>query len=179
MAHLDALEARIQRLRQPLSSHVSPAQTILHNLQTRPGSDECSAAMILVEIGAAMTAFGSPAQLASWAGVCPGQNESAGKRKSARARQGNPYLRRILCAAAHAASRTRCSLQDQFKGLLIRRGRQRAMFAIAHKLWKTVLLLSQRGDYYRDAQPAYEALSVQRNAPRWIKKLIQYGYITA
>lgn len=179
MTHLEELDARILRFRQALLSHLAPYQTILQNLQTVPGIDEFSAAMILVEIGDDMAAFGSPAKLASWAGVCPGQNESAGKRKSARARKGNPYLRRILCEAANAASRTRCSLQDKFKGLLIRRGRKRAIFAIAHQLLKTVFLLIQRGDYYRDAQTDYEALSVQRNAPRWLKKLIQYGYITA
>ena len=179
MAHLDELDARILRFRQTLLNQLSPYQVILQNLQTLPGIDEFSAAMILVEIGDDMAAFGSPAKLASWAGVCPGQNESAGKRKSARARKGNPYLRRILCEAANAASRTRCSLQDKFKGLLIRRGRKRAIFAIAHKLLKTVFLLIQRGDYYRDAQTDYEALAVQRNAPRWIKKLIQYGYIAA
>ena len=179
MAHLDELDARILRFRQTLLNQLSPYQVILQNLQTLPGIDEFSAAMILVEIGDDMAAFGSPAKLASWAGVCPGQNESAGKRKSTRARKGNPYLRRILCEAANAASRTRCSLQDKFKGLLIRRGRKRAIFAIAHKLLKTVFLLIQRGDYYRDAQTDYEALSVQRNAPRWIKKLIQFGYITA
>jgi transposase len=160
MAHLDELDARILRFRQTLLSHLSPYQVILQNLQTLPGIDEFSAAMILVEIGDDMAAFGSPAKLASWAGVCPGQNESAGKRKSTRARKGNPYLRRILCEAANAASRTRCSLQDKFKGLLIRRGRKRAIFAIAHKLLKTVFLLIQRGDYYRDTQTDYEALSV-------------------
>ncbi len=78
MAYLDELEASILRFR-----------------QTLPGIDEFSAAMILVEIGDDMAALGSPAKLASWAGVCPDQNESAGKRKSALARKGNPYLRRI------------------------------------------------------------------------------------
>lgn len=62
---------------------------------------------------------------------------------------------------------------------MLRRGRKRAIFAIAHKLLKTVFLFIERGDYYRDAEMNYEALSVQRNAPRWIKKLKQYGYITA
>jgi transposase len=84
MAHLDELEARILRFRQTLLAHLSPYQVILQNLQTLSGIDDFSAAMILVEIGDDMTSFGSPAKLASWAGVCPGQNESAGKRKSAR-----------------------------------------------------------------------------------------------
>jgi len=179
MAHIDEVEARSLRFRQTLLSQLSAYQTILQSLQTLPGIDELSAALLLVEIGDDMNAFGSAAKLASWAGVCPGQNESAGKRKSTRTRKGNPYLRRILCEAANAASRTRCGLQDKFKSLMIRRGRKRAIFAIAHKLLKMVFLLIQRGDYYRDAATDYEALTVQRNAPRWIKKLIQYGYITA
>jgi len=179
MAHIDELDARMRKFRQTLLASLSSYQSILQNLQTLPGIDELSAAMILVEIGDDMCAFGSAAKLASWAGVCPGQNESAGKRKSAKARKGNPYLRRLLCEAANAASRTRCGLQEKFKGLMIRRGRKRAIFAIAHKLLKIVFLLIQRGDYYRDAETDYEALTVQRNAPRWIKKLIQYGYISA
>ena len=150
---------------------------ILQNLQTIPGIDELSAAMLLVEIGDDMSAYGSANKLASWAYVYPGQNESAGKRKSARASKRNPYLRRMLCETANAASRTRCGLQEKFKELL-RRGRKRLIFAIAHKLLKTLFLLIQRGDYYRDAKTNYESLTVQRNAPRWLKKLIQYGYIT-
>jgi hypothetical protein len=66
-----------------------------------------------------------------------------------------------------------------FKGLLIRRGRKRAIFALAHKILKIVFLLIERGDYYRDATVDYEKLSVQRNAPRWIKTLKKYGYIAA
>ena len=154
-------------------------RALLQSLQTLPGVDETAAALLLAEIGDDMKPFGTPAKLASWAGVCPGNNESAGKKKSGKMRKGNPYVRRILCEAANAASRTRCGLQDKFKGLMIRRGRKRAIFAIAHKLLKIVFRLIERGDYYRDAQFDYEALSVQKNASRWMKKLIQYGYITA
>jgi transposase len=179
MAHIEELEARIKTFQQYLLLGLAPYRTILQSLQTIPGLDETGAALLLVEIGDDMSAFGSPARLASWAGVCPGNNESAGKKKSGKARKGNPYVRRVLCEAANAASRTRCCLQDKFKGIMLRRGRKRAIFAIAHKLLKTVYLLIERSDYYRDADTDYEALSVQRNAPRWIKKLKQYGYITA
>ncbi|NOT10572.1 MAG: transposase [Methylococcaceae bacterium] len=109
-------------------------------------------------------------------GACPGQNESAGKRKSTRTRKGNPYVRRILCEAANVASRTRCGEQDKFKSLMIRRGRKRAIFAIVHQLLKMEFLLIQRGDYYRDTVIDYDAFTAQRNAPRRIKKLIQYVY---
>lgn len=179
MAHIDELNARIETFRQALLQGLAPYQAILRSLQTIPGLDETGAALLLVEIGDDMSAFGTPARLASWAGVCPGNNESAGKKKTGKTRKGNPYVRRILCEAANAASRTRCRLQDMFKGLLIRRGRKRAIFALAHKLLKIVFLLIERGDYYRDATVDYEELSVQRNAPRWIKTLKKYGYIVA
>ncbi len=130
---------------------------------------------MLVEIGDDMSAFGTPERLASSAGVCPGNYESAGKKKTGKTRKGNPYVRRILCEAANAASRTQCRLQEMFKGLLIRRGRKRAIFALAHKILKIVFLLIERGDYYRDSTVDYEKLSVQRNAPRWIKTLKKYG----
>lgn len=179
MTHIEALEQAIESCLQYLLQGLSAYASILQSLQTIPGIDQAGAAMLLVEIGDDMRVFGTPAKLASWAGVCPGNNESAGKKKSGKTRKGNPYLRRILCEAANAASKTRCRLQDKFKALVIRRGRKRAIFAIAHKLLKIVFLLIERSDYYRDADTDYEALAVQRNAPRWIKKLKQYGYITA
>jgi transposase len=179
MAHIEQLEQRIITFQQFLLQGLAEYTPILQSLQTIPGIDLTSAAMLLVEIGDDMEAFGSPEKLASWAGVCPGNNESAGKRKSRTARKGNPYVRRILCEAANAARRTRCNLQEKFKGIMLRRGKKRAIFAIAHKLLKTVYLLIERSDYYREANRDYEALSVQRNAPRWIKKLKQFGYIAA
>jgi len=81
-------------------------------LQTLPGVDKIAAAIILVELGTDMKCFGSSSHLASWAELCPGNNESAGKRKTGRTRKGNRALRRVLCEAANAASKTRC----QFKG---------------------------------------------------------------
>lgn len=133
--------------------------------------------MLLAEIGDEMAAFGSAEKLASWAGVCLGNHESAGKHVSGKKRKGNPYVRRILCEAANAASRTRCGLQEKFKSLVVRRGRKRAVFALAHKLLKIVYVLISRGDYYRDTTVNYEAISVARNAPRWMKMLKKYGYL--
>ena len=111
--------------------------------------------------------------------MCPGNHESAEKRVAGKKRKGNPYVRRILCEAANAASRTRCALREKFKSLLVGRGRKRAIFALADKISKIVFVLLSRGDYYRDATIDYEALSVERNAPRWMRMLEKYGYITA
>jgi hypothetical protein len=158
---------------------LAPQQALLNALQTIPGLDERGAAMLLVEIGEEMHAFGSAEKLASWAGVCPGNHESAGKRKAGKKRKSNPYVRRILCEAANAASRTRSALAEQFKSLLIRRGRKRAIFALAHQLLKILFVLISRGDDYRDATVDDEAISVERNAPRWLRMLKKYGYLDA
>jgi len=179
LAHIEELENRIHCFADQLLNRLAPQRSILRCLQTIPGIDEIGAAMLLVEIGEDMDAFGSASNIASWAGVCPGNHESAGKRVKSKKRKGNPYVRRILCEAANAASRTRCALQEKFKSLIVRRGRKRAIFALAHKMLKIIFVLIKRGDYYRDATINYEAISVERNAPRWIKMLKKYGYITA
>ena len=179
LEHIEYLEERIGCFQQQLLKELEPQRGILHALQTIPGLDEIGAAMLLVEIGDDMQAFGCAEKLAAWAGVCPGNNESAGKRKAGKRRKGNPYVRHILCEAANAASRTRSALAEKFKALLIRRGRKRAIFALAHKILKIVFVLISRGDYYRDATVDYEAISVERNAPRWIRMLRKYGYIAA
>jgi transposase len=177
MDHIEDLEERIEQMRHHLLASLAEQEGILQALQTIPGLDETGAAMLLVEIGDDMDAFGSAEKLAAWAGVCPGNNESAGKRKSGKQRKGNPYVRRILCEAANAASRTHSGLADKFKSLFLRRGRKRAIFALAHKILKIVFVLISRGDYYRDATVNYEALNVSRNAPRWIRMLLKYGFI--
>jgi len=179
MDHIEDLEKRIRCHTERLLEGLGPQQAILQVLQTIPGVDIRAAAMLLVEIGDNMNAFGSANKLASWAGVCPGNHESAGKKTPGKKRKGNPYVRRILCECANAASRTKCTLQDKFKSLLVRRGRKRAIFALAHKLLKIMFVLIKRGDYYRDASINYEALSVARNAPRWMKMLKKYGYVAA
>lgn len=177
MQHIEDIEARIERFDARLLANMSEYRPALALLQTLPGVDVMGAAMLLVEIGTDMTAFGSSDRLASWAGVCPGNNESAGKRKSGRASKGNPYVRRLLCEFAHSASRTTCVFKSKFQALLIRRGHKRSIIAIAHKLLRTIFYMLQRGQHYRDSATDYEKLSVMRNAPRWIKALVKFGCI--
>jgi len=177
MQHIEYLEACIARFDARLLEAMAEQRHALALLQTLPGVDLIGAAMLLVEIGTDMDAFGSPERLASWAGVCPGNNESAGKRKSGRARKGNPYVRRLLCEFAHSARRTACVFKTKFESLHIRRGHKRAIIAIAHKLLRTVFFMLKRGQYYRDSATDYEALTVKRNAPRWIKALTKFGFI--
>jgi len=179
MRHIEEIEARIGRFDARLLNGLVGEHNTLALLQTLPGVDLIGAAMLLVEIGSDMDAFGSADRLASWVGVCPGNNESAGKRKSGRVRKGNLYVRRLLCEFAHAASRTTSVFKSKFQALTIRRGHKRAIIAIAHKLLRTIFFMLKRREHYRDSATDYEALSVQRNAPRWIKALTRFGFIPA
>lgn len=178
LEHIEQLESRIQAFNARLLAGLESHRELLQLLQTLPGVDRIGAAMLLVEIGTEMEAFGSPERLASWVGICPGNNESAGKRKSGRIRQGNPHIRRLLCEFAHAARRTRCGLQAKYHSLAARRGNKRAIVALAHKMLRIIYFMIERRDYYRDSDVDYEALMVERNAPRWIHMLNRYGYLT-
>jgi transposase len=177
MQHIEELEARIARFEQALihGLHAWAPQLVL--LQTIPGIDRIGAAMLLVEISAEMQNFGCAERLASWVGICPGNNESAGKRKSGKTRKGNAWVRRLLCEFAQAASRSRCALKDKFAALSIRKGHKKSIVALAHKMLRIVFAVLKTRQPYRDRVVDYEALSVQRNAPRWIKMLVKHGFM--
>jgi transposase len=177
MEHILELEERILRFNEELLRGLAPYDWALALLQTIPGIDVISAAMLLVEIGVDMDVFGDSAHLASWAGICPGNHESAGKRKSGRTRKGNRWVRRVLCEAAHAARRTSCMLRDKFQTLAIRRGRKRAIIALSHKILKIIFVILKRKEPYRDNTVNYEELMVKRNAPRWISALLRYNML--
>lgn len=177
MQHIEEIEQRIARFDQHLLAGLESEHNWLVLLQTLPGVDLIGAAMLLVEIGNDMDAFGSADRLCSWVGICPGNNESAGKHKSGRTRKGNAYVRRLLCEFAHAASRTTSAFKAKFSSLIVRRGYKRAIVALGHKILRTIFFMFKRREHYRDSATDYEKLSVQRNAARWIKTLIQHGFI--
>jgi transposase len=177
LAHIEYLEATMARFEQQLLDGLAPWEPQLRLLETVPGIDRMGAAMLLVEIGTDMDSFGSAERLASWVGICPGNHESAGKRKSGRTRKGNAWVRRLLCEFAQAASRTRCALKDKFSALSIRKGHKRSIVALAHKMLRIVYAMLNHATPYQDRNIDYEALVVQRNAPRWLKMLAKHGYI--
>ncbi len=179
-SHLRFLEASMRSQRDYLFSmmecHLEKEWNIL---QTIPGIDAMSAAIILVELGVDMEQFGSPARCASWAGVCPGNNESAAKKKSGRTRKGSRQIRTILCEVANAAVKTRCQFKGKYRAMTIRRGHKRTIFAIAHKILRTIYAMLEKGTAYKDPDIDFEGLMVKRNAPRWIKVLKKMGYLQA
>lgn len=147
-------------------------------LQTIPGIDKVSAASIIAEIGVDMQRFGSSERFSSWAGMCPGNNESAGKRKSGRITKGAPTLRSNLCQIANSAIKTTSQFKGFYQGLMLRRGHKRAVIAVGHKLLRVIYKLLSTTKPYADPEVNYEALVVKRNAPRWIQALTKYGYVT-
>ena len=175
---IDSLKENIQAIDDELEKRIlSDFPEHWRLLQTLPGVDKVAAAGVIAEIGVDMSHFKSGKHLASWAGFCPGNNESAGKRYSGKIRKGNRWLRILLCEVAHAASKTRCQFKTYYQSLVIRRGKKRSIIAIAHKILRVIFCMLKKNIEYQDSSVDYEALMVHRNAPRWIKKLKQYNYI--
>ena len=169
-----ALVALDQRIRTVLADY----QRALRLLQTIPGIDYGSACTILAEIGPDLGAFRKACSIGPWAGVAPGNNNSAGKRRSGRARKGNPTLRATLAECAHGAVRTKSS---QFYGhhrmLAGRIGYKKAILASAHKLLRVIHAVLRDDRPYTDPDIDYEKLVVERNAPRWLCMLTRHGFL--
>ena len=177
MQHIEQIESRIAGMDRYLLAALAPWQPQLNLLQTLPGVDLIGAAMLLVEIGPHMDAFGSAERLASWVGICPGNNESAGKRFGGRIRRGNAWVRRLLCEFAQAAARTRSGLKAKFESMAIRKGNKKSIIALAHKMLRIIYALLTSNKPYHDKSVDYEALNVARNAPRWLKMLAKHGFL--
>lgn len=175
--HIQWLDKEIAVIDAQIVSAMQPYEQEWKLLQTIPGIDEMSAAMLLIEIGVDMSRFGSKERLSSWAGMCPGSSESAGKHMTGRMRKGNPYVRSLLCEVANSARKTDSQFKGLYQGLVIRRGHKRAIMAIGHRILEIIYILITRKEPYRDRTINYEALVVKRNAPRWIQALIKYGYL--
>jgi len=179
LSHIAFLEESIGKFDAHLLAGLdSPEEkNALALLRTVPGIDLIGAAMLLVEIGTNMVLFAGSDHLASWAGMCPGNNRSAGKRKNERQRKANSYVRRLLCEFVQAARKTPCAFQAKHNAVAIRRGFKRAIMACAHKMLRVIWAMLLRNEPYRDSTVDYEALSVRRNAPRWIRALKRFGYL--
>ena len=174
-AHIDMLERDLTDLDTYILGAMTPYQWAHRLLQTIPGIDQIASALILIEIGDDMTRFGAPDRLAAWAALCPGNNESAGKRKSGKTRKGNAIIRYILCECANAARMTKSSLAAKYKSLMVRKTHKKSIVAIAHKMIRLIYLMLTRKEPYRDPMVDYGAMSAMKNAPRWIRQLKLIG----
>jgi transposase len=156
LQRVEAAERDLATLQRQIQQKLEPYAAQLALLDEIPGVDRALAAVIIAELGVDMTVFQSVSHLASWAGVCPGNNESAGKRRSSRITKGNVYLKSALIEAANAAARAKGTyLRDKFYRLKARRGYKRAAVAIAHKILVAVHHILLQNVSYRDLGDLY------------------------
>jgi len=175
--HIQFLKSQIRQFDEYLFAAMSPYQKEWEILQTLPGVDKIAAAILIIEIGTDMDQFGSAECLSSWAGMCPGNNESAGKRKSGRTRKGNSFIRSILCEIVNAARRTASQFKGKYDSLVIRRGHKRTIIALGHKMLRVIFTMLKHNKPYHDPDINYEEMMVSRNAPRWLQALKKFGYL--
>jgi transposase len=178
LAHLDYLDEAIATLSAEIESRLSPLADQLTRLDSIPGINRRTAEVIIAEVGVDMSAFPTAAHLASWAALCPGNNESAGKHKSGRTRKGNRWLRTALIEAAAGASRAKDSaLQARFRRVLRHRGPQKAVVALAHTLLRIAYHVLANGTVYRELGGDYhDRQHHQRVTRRAIQLLQRQGY---
>ena len=171
LAHLDFLDEQIERLSEAIGEALAPFAAAVELLCSIPGVRQRSAENVLAEIGLDMSRFPSAAHLASWAGQCPGNHESAGKRRSGRTRKGSRWLNEALTEAAIAAVRTNGSyLQALYKRLRPRLGHSRALGAVKHSMICACWYMLSSGELYRDLGSDY---FVRRDPERQTKRLVR------
>ena len=172
-----ALGARIRRVEEEIDRHIAPFEEAITLWQSIPGIDHVTACNLVAEIGVNMAQFPSAQHLASWAGLCPGNHESAGKRMSGTTRDGNKWLRRTLCQAAWAVTRKKdCYLSAQFKRLAVRRGVKRAVMAVAHTLLIIAYTMLKTGRSYHELGGTYlEQINKDQLQRYFVKRLQKLG----
>jgi transposase len=171
LAHMDFLAEAIDRLSDAIEEQIAPFARQRDLLMTIPGVKQRTAEVLIAEIGVDMNAFPTPKHLASWAGVCPGNDESAGKRRSGKTRNGSKWLRATLTESALAATRTKDSyLAAQYQRLRGRRGHSKAVTAVGHSMLTAAWHMLQTGEVYRDLGGDYYA---RQNPDRITKRLIR------
>ncbi len=178
LAHLDYLDEAIAGLSQQLETLLAASADALARLDTIPGVNRRTAEVLVAELGMDMTIFPSAAHCGSWAGLCPGNNESAGKHKSGKTRKGNPWLRAALVEAALGAIHTRgCALGARYRRIMRHRGHKKAVVAVAHAILVIAYhVLKQQTTYRELGADYYDQRSAQRLARRAVETLERQGY---
>jgi transposase len=178
LAHIDFLEQAIAHLHEEIERHVPPFAEAMTLLQTLPGIKEVAAAAIVAEVGPDMSRFPSAKHLASWAGVCPGNKQSGGKRLSGKTTKGNVWLRAILGEVAWAAARTRGTyFHAQYHRLARRRGKDKAIMAVAHSILVCIYYVLRDKRPYTDLGADYfDQLDAARLERYHVQRLEQLGF---
>jgi transposase len=181
LAFVDAIDELVVQVSAEIAERLHPAEHDLELLDEITGIGRSTAEVWLAEVGNDLERFPTPGHLASWAGMCPGNNESAGKRKTGKTRKGNPALRTAMVVSAHAAARKRDSyLSVQYRRLAARRGPKKAIVAVAHSLLVIAYYVLTRRVNFKDLGPTHfderNRVSVQRQL---VRRLERMGYKVA
>lgn len=178
LEHIDFLANQIAEFDSRIYGKLEPYQFEFELIQTEPGISEATAASVIAEIGVDMSRFPDEKHLSSWAAICPGNNESAGKKKSGKTRRGNNYLKGTLTEAAWAASKTKgTAINEKYHNIARRRGKKRAIVAIGHQILVDVYRILSAGTPYHEvgAEVARERKSKARERSM-VKELERLGY---
>ncbi len=178
LGHIDYLDESITRFTSEINERLTNELEEVALLDTIPGVSARTAEILLAEIGTDMARFPSAKHLSSWAGMCPGNNESAGKRKTGKTRKGSRWLRQVLTEAAHGAAATKNTyLGSLYRWLAARRGTRKALVAVGHAILVIVYHVLKRGEPYQDLGANYFDERDQQNVQRrLVKRLEQLGY---
>jgi transposase len=178
LGHLDYLDEALEAVTEEIGAHLAPFAPVIAQLDTIPGVSRQTAEELVAELGLDMTVFPTDRHVSSWAGLCPGHHESAGKRRSGRTRHGNRWLRRTLVLAAHSARRTRgTALAARYQRIARRRGAKTALVAVAHALLVTAYHVIREGATYRELGFDYhDRHDADRARHRAVTALERQGY---
>jgi transposase len=178
LGHIDELDERIARVSAEIAERMRPFEATLARLDAIPGVGQYTAEVLVAELSTDLSRFPSAAHLASWAGMCPGNHESAGKRQSGKTRKGNPYVRAALIEAAQAAGRKKgCYLAAQYRRLAHRRGKKKAAVAVGHSILVIAYHLLTRGTPYEELGGNYfDERDRQAVKRRLVQRLEDLGY---
>lgn len=178
LEELDHVDRRVALMDLRIGQLTQPHKDLIARLCTLPGVDIVTAHIIVAEIGTDMSCFPDARHLASWAGLCPGNSESAGKRFSGRTRKGNRYLRRVLIQNAWAVAHMKdCALTAFFHRIAARAGMKKAAVAVAHRLLMLAYFIIRDGSIYQEAGgDVYDRRNPERTAKRLARRLQRIGY---
>ncbi len=178
LGHIDYLDKAIARVSEAIAARLQDDEESLALLDSIPGVSRRTAEILLAEVGADLQRFPTAKHLASWAGMCPGNHESAGKRLSGRTRKGSPWLRQALVEAAHGAARSkRTYVGAQYRRIAARRGKKRAAVAVGHTILVMAYYVLTRREPYRELGPNYfDEHDRRRVERRLVHRLEQLGY---
>lgn len=181
MDQLEDLERRIERFSERIQASLGPFEAAVKAVAQLPGFDDRTAQNVVAEIGSDMSQFPSADHLASWAGMCPGSNQSGGKRKSGKTTKGSRWLRATLVQAAWAATHKKDSyFQAQYRRLVGRRGKKRALVAVGHSLLVVIYHVLLTGSSYQDLGADYfDKLHMDRIVNSHVRRLQSLGFDVA